>query len=304
MCFKWREDTANKSFISLEQYKGFISQLRELTEENFTVNFTGGETLLFNGILELINFSVKKGFRTHIASNGWLIDEDMAKRIVGSGLNAITLSLDSLNEETHDYLRGVKGVYRRVMNAIDHLDKYNKDMVVSIGCAIYDWNLDGLMPLTEWVLNNDKLRSISFIAPMQPNSTDTKNNWWEGEYGYLWPKDTKKACLFIDEIIKLKSVNSKIGNMIAQLEAFKFYFMHPDKFVKKTKCNLDRSIHVNAFGEIWLCSQWGILGSIGNGDNIKYLWDSEKAALIRKQMAVCKKNCHFLVNCFPEEQLN
>jgi len=52
--------------------------------------------LLFKGLLELVKFSIDKGFSANIASNGWLIDEEMAKRIGDSGLTEINLSLDSL----------------------------------------------------------------------------------------------------------------------------------------------------------------------------------------------------------------
>jgi len=300
MCYKWQNDIVEEESPSIEQYKTFIAGLRGLVDEGFRIHFGGGEALLFEGALDLIKFSVKKGFSTNIASNGWLIDEDMAKRIGDSGLNEINLSLDSLNEATHDYLRGVKGVYRRVIRAIKNLNKYSKNTKIAISSVIYDWNLDELPPLLEWAINNDKINSIFFLAPMQPNSTRVDKAWWKGKYGYLWPKDTEKACSFVDKVLKIRTTGCKIGNTIPQLEAFKLYFRHPERFVKKTKCNLDKAVHVSAVGDVFLCFRWDILGDIRKGDDIRKIWRSELAGEVRKKITACKDNCHFLLNCFFE----
>ncbi|MDP3041947.1 MAG: radical SAM protein [Candidatus Omnitrophota bacterium] len=300
MCFKWQNDAIEENHPTIEQYKNFISNFRALVDDDFKIHFGGGEALLFDGVLDLVRFSVEKGFLTNIASNGWLINEDMAKRIGDSGLNEINLSLDSLNEDTHDYLRGVKGVYRRVMRSIKYLSKYASDTNIAICSVIYDWNLDELMFLLDWVMNNDKINSIFFLVPMQPNSTGVDKGWWEGKYAYLWPKDEEKAEVFINELIKIRTAGRKIGNSLEQLEAFKLYFRYPDKFVKKTKCNLDKAVHISAVGDIFLCFRRDILGNIKDGDNIREIWHSEAAGEVRQKIANCKDNCHFLLNCFFE----
>lgn len=299
MCYKW-QDNKIEEYPTIDQYKAFLLNLRELVDDNFMINFGGGETFSFDGLLDLVKFSAEKGFLTNVISNGWLINEEMAKRIAVSGLNWIVLSLDSLNENTHDYLRGVKGVYQRVMKAIKYLNKYCVNTKIGICCVIYDWNLGELMPLLDWVNNNDKINSIIFMAPMQPNSTGMDSQWWKGEYGFLWPKDINKACFFIDKLLEFKKDHCKIGNSVSQLEAFKAYFLYPQRFVKKTKCNLDRAVHVSAVGEVFLCYRWDILGDIRKGDDIRDIWRSEAAGGVRKKIGDCKDNCHFLINCFFE----
>jgi len=301
MCNKWKADIIKEDSPTIGQYKTFIANLRELVDDNFVINFGGGEALLFEGLLDLVKFSADKGFLTNIASNGWLIDEEMAKRIAGSGLTEINLSLDSLNENTHDYLRGTKGVYRQIMCAIEHLNKHCKNTKIGICCVIYDKNLEELIPLIEWVNNNDKLDYISFMAPMQPNNTSLDRQWWKGEHGFLFPKNAEKARSFVDRVLKLKAIGYKIGGQISQLEAFKLYFNSPERFVKKTRCNLDRAIHVSAVGDVFLCFRWDILGNIKRGDDIRRIWHSQEAGRVRQNITTCKDNCHFLLNCFFEE---
>ncbi len=297
MCYKWQNSIV-EVHPTIEQYKKFISDLGEFTDKNVKINFAGGEALLFKGVLDLVRFSSGKGLATNIASNGWLINDDMAKRLADSGLKEINLSLDSLNETVHDYLRGVRGVYRRVMDAIDYLHKYGKNIEVGICCVICDWNLDGLMPLLDWVNCNDKIRGVSFLAPMQPNSTYPDNEWWKGKFSYFWPKDIGKICLFIDKLIEFKKLNNKIGNSIESLENFKLYFRSPGKFVKKADCNLIRALHVNAFGHVFLCGRMETVGDIKESTSLREILDSDKVKEVRKKISECRDNCHFLLNCF------
>jgi len=300
MCYKWQNDITEEEPPTVEQYENFLSGFRELVDDNFIINFGGGEALLCSNVLELINICRDKGFLTNIASNGWLIDETLAKKIDSSGLNEINFSLDSLNENTHDYLRGVKGVYARVMKSIEYISKYCKNTKIGICSVIYDYNLDELIPLIEWSNNNKNINSIFFLAPMQPNSTGVEKEWWKGQYNYLWPKDPEKACAFVDKLIKLGKSGYKMGNTIFQLEAFKLYFRSPGNFVKKTKCNLDRAVHVSAVGDVFLCYRKNLLGNIKDGDDIRDIWRSYLAADTRQNIAECKDNCHYLINCFFE----
>ncbi|MDP3041336.1 MAG: radical SAM protein [Candidatus Omnitrophota bacterium] len=300
MCHKWQVDTFTENTPSIAQYKNFLANLRGLVSDDFIIHFGGGEALLFEGVLDLVSFCAEKGFRTNIASNGWLIDEEMAMQIADSGLTEINLSLDSLDEDVDDYLRGVKGVYRRKMKAIDFLSKYCKNTRIGICSAIYDLNLDGILPLADWVNNNDKIDSIFFMAPMQPNNTPLDKTWWRGQYGFLWPKDSAKVCLIVDKLLELKASGRKIGGQNSQLEAFKLYFRCPEKFVKKTQCNLFRAIHVSAVGDIFLCFRWEILGNIKKTDDINHILNSEQADAVRQKIVTCRDNCHFLLNCFFE----
>ncbi len=298
MCHKW-QDAVREEPPTIAQYKNFISNLKELVDDDVKLHFGGGEVLLFEGILDLVKFSSEKGFSTQIASNGWLIDEQMAKRITDSGLNEIGLSLDSLNENTHDYLRGVEGAHCRVMDAIGYLRKYSQDIKIGVHSIICDYNLDDLAPLLEWADSNDTINSIFFFAIAPSNNIGIEEEWWKGQYGRLWPKDTEKVCSFVDNVLKIKG--RKIGNSFSQLKAFKRYFRHPERFVKETECNFGRMLQVNASGDIsFLCPQSEILGNIKKGGDIKEIWFSEYANHSRKKIETCKNNCHYLINVFFE----
>ncbi len=303
MCQKWKEDPGTVGFSqpSIEQWKIFIRQLRDLVDVGFEIDFGGGEALMRHDVLELVSYAKSLGFRNAIASNGYLIDETMAKRIVDSGLDSIVLSLDSLKPEVHDRMRGVKGVAQKVINAIRYLRKYSKDIHIGICTIILEQTLDGLLDLADWVNNNrDQTNSILFMAAMQPNNTPFNTDWYKKDFNYFWPKDIKKVNAIIDELIRRRKAGHWIGDSVVQLEAFKSYYENPARFVKKNPCNLDRAVHASSIGDIFLCYRYAVLGNIKNGDDIREIWRSEVAEKARDDIRKCQNNCHFLLNCFFE----
>lgn len=302
MCQKWKPDPNIQGIerAPISYWKEAIASLRNITDEGFLINFGGGEPLLMKGLHELVKFAADKDLRTNIATNAYLIDEDMAKSIADSGLSSVNISLDSMNETTHDYLRGKRGVYKKVMKAIEYLDKYcARDFEIIICCAIYDMNMGEVIEVAEWVNQHPRLKWIYFMAAMQPNNTKPNRNWYKEEFSYLWPKDATEITSIIDCLIDMKNRGYKINNQIPQLEAFKKYFSYPDRFVKKTACNLDRAVHISSIGNIYICYEWGCIGNIMK-DDLAAAWYSQEADRVRGDIRNCKKNCHHLINCFFE----
>ncbi len=298
MCNKWQEKIPSPDEVpTLDEWKKFISGLRELVEKDFEIDFGGGEVLSLPGILDIVKFAKDQGFKTIMASNGYLIDADMARRIADSGLDAISISLDSVNPELHDKMRGVKGVYQRVMTALDNLTKYSPATRKGLCCIIMNENMNDLVNLVHWADKNDKVDWLYFMSVVQPNYSGPLTDNWLDEYKYLWPKDTKKLLSVIDELISLRKNGSKVSNREEHLRAYKAYFNNPQKFVNKAKCIIGgRAISVNTYGFIQLCLFKDFIGNIREND-IRELWRSQDADLIRKKINECKTNCHLLLNC-------
>jgi len=90
------------------------------------IRLTGGEPLLRKNIENLV-----KGIKScsHIqkismTTNGSLFDENIANKLKDSGLDEITISLDSLNKKTLQHLNSSNIHYKKVMNAIDLAIQY------------------------------------------------------------------------------------------------------------------------------------------------------------------------------------
>lgn len=311
VCYKWKDgiDSQDPGEPDLNQWKSFIDSLRELADIPFQLNFAGGEALIHENTLPLVKYASEKGFKTLLASNGWLIDEDMAKRIKDSGLSAISLSLDGLTGETHDYIRGTRGSHLRVLKAIEILNKYYPDLQIHICSLISEVNLKELKGLVSWINNNDMIHGMAFQAMTQPFNAPAEDDWHlDPEYNYLWPKDYNIVDDVINSLIEIRKnhSNNKINNPVSQFLAFKAYFKNPRTFLKKdVTCHLDESaINVTPAGDIFFCFYMGLIGNIKT-DNIIELWYSDKNEKIRDNIRNCKRNCQAIVNCnYEEEEIN
>ena len=306
MCYKWQPDIfISKKDFNLypraDQYRKFLAELKGLVDDDFVLNFGGGEALLYPDIFEVIKIASESGFRTNLNSNGFLIDENVACKLAEAGLQNIKISLDSLGPQIHDYMRGVEGVHEKALKAIDNLHRFALDMRISLISVIYEQTYREFIPLIEWINNNEKIEHVLVMVAMQPNNTPPEEHWWSGNYGFLWPKNKQAVSELMDKLISLKEQSYKINNSLIQLKAAKEYLRQPDKFVKKTVCNMYKAVHISAIGQIFICFNFGFLGDIREGDDIRKIWHSQEAEEVRQKIKNCKKNCHFLINCFFEE---
>ncbi|OGQ92300.1 MAG: hypothetical protein A2284_16850 [Deltaproteobacteria bacterium RIFOXYA12_FULL_61_11] len=308
MCNKWKSDlyVRDQRKPTLEQWKRVISQLRDLTDEDFEIDFGGGEALMLPGLLELVRHAADLGFTTTIASNGWLIDDELARRIAASGLSKMILSVDSLDPKIHDTFRGVEGTHKRVLAAIDHLHRHRRDddFIIGICSIIMEPTLPGILDLYNWVKTDPRLRHILFMAVMQPNNSEERFDkaWYDRDECHdLWPRDQARLDAIFNKLKEFRREGFLISNTLPQLEAQRQYFREPESFVKTSTCNMDTALHVSAVGDVFCCFKWDILGNITEeGTDVRELWYSAAAEKARTSIRNCEDNCHFLLNCYFE----
>jgi heme b synthase len=82
------------------------------------VILTGGEPLLRGDIFELARHGTKKGLRMVMAPNGTMITAAIARKMVESGIQRISVSLDGATRESHDRFRQVDGAYEGALQGI------------------------------------------------------------------------------------------------------------------------------------------------------------------------------------------
>ena len=308
MCHIWKNKETEE--ISVESWKRIIDNLAEFMDDNRTINFAGGEPLLKDGLIDLISYACGKGFKPAICTNAWFIDQKMAKRLVDSGVDIVAVSLDSLNENIHDYIRGVKGSYKRAMNAIEYLTRFgeSKNVKIHIQSIISQVNLDDIIDITHLFNKHVTIQDITYLALIQPpNMLNPSHEWYKSEeFKMLWPQDKDKVNFVIDELLRLRRTDTersyKIGNQEFQLKAFKEYFNNPVEFYKKkVRCRVgEQIINVNTNGDIQLCPYLSPISNILT-QPIEEIWNSEKAVSLRKRISVCDEKCHQILNCLKEE---
>ncbi len=92
---------------------------------------TGGEPLLREDIFELAAYGTKLGLRMVMATNGTLVNEDSINRMIDSGIQRISVSLDGSSAATHDNFRKVEGSFAASLKALDYARQAGLDFQVN-----------------------------------------------------------------------------------------------------------------------------------------------------------------------------
>lgn len=90
------------------------------------IHILGGEPFTRTDLTELAAYAFEKGIIVSINTNGTLIDEETAVKILDASVYLLTFSLDGPDPETNDYIRG-KGTFDKVTSSIRRLDKLRRE---------------------------------------------------------------------------------------------------------------------------------------------------------------------------------
>ncbi len=112
---------------------------------------SGGEPLFRPDIFDIARHAVDIGLTVALATNGTLVDEEMAKKIVASGVSRVSISLDGADAETHDKFRKLKGSFDQAVRGFNHLK--DQGMGMQINCTIAKHNQDQLRDLYDLAVN-------------------------------------------------------------------------------------------------------------------------------------------------------
>lgn len=275
--------------LSTEECKKIIDQIVDLKINHLI--FSGGEPLLRRDIFELITYAIDKKIKlVDLTTNGILVDEKVAKKLIDIGVNPITISIDGL-EATNDFIRG-KNSFQKAMEAVDFINKYrnNNLLMLGINFTITNFNIDQILPMID--LARNKRCNFFILQPMLSDNTDMQARR-EGE---LWVSE--------ESIPKLKKVISKVLQLKRDLRDLsirvndKVLKMIPTYFTGQP---LDRSLKcfegiirivISYNGDLWSCR--GIYGNLRK-KSLKDCWFSIEAKKMRKEVKQCKNHC--LQNC-------
>ena len=79
---------------------------------------SGGEPMMSPTFWPVAQRAARMGFHLSVATNGTLVDEDSAHRLRDVGVKYVEISIDSVDEATHDRFRGSPGYWRRAVAGI------------------------------------------------------------------------------------------------------------------------------------------------------------------------------------------
>lgn len=298
-CEFWKID--QNSELSTDAWKKIILDLINFIGPCF-LRFYGGEPFYRDDFLELINFCHRNGARVLITTNGTLINKSVAGELARNKVFLINISIDGFKAQTHDRLRGMQGVYSKVMQAIEYL---KGRVPLQINTTIMDDNLDELPGLAEFARKSQIM--ISF-QPYNDKLYRLKiSGYSPGEF--INPGNLKKIDYIIDELCRLKKHNQFIIESYGQLKRIKDFY-HGNLTGKKKYCEITGlSLKIRERGEAFLCNYGNRLGAgmIGNlsVNSISEIWKSSGTHNKIRKMRECEANeCLTQRGCFKESLMD
>ncbi len=111
------------------------------------LRLTGGEPLLFPGIVDIIKIATDNGLYVSLGTNGTLVTRELAEKLKNAGLKKAVVSIDG-NVETHDSIRG-EGNYEKAFNGLIYLR--DAGIRVRINSVIMKTNMDDIVSFAKKV---------------------------------------------------------------------------------------------------------------------------------------------------------
>lgn len=224
----WAGDYARAHQLSFELMDRICTEAKELGI--YFIVLSGGEpTVRKDDIFKLAEKHNDMVF--HLFSNGTLIDEDFADRMVKLGNVTAAVSIDGLEEST-DYRRG-KGVFQKVMKAMDVMREKG---------AVFGFST------TYTRLNTEEVASDEFIDLMIEKGA--KFGWY---FTYI-PVGAESDLEFMATPEQRKYMYERVNQIRATKPLFVVDFWNDGEASSGCIAGGRRYFHINAMGDIEPCA--------------------------------------------------
>ena len=155
----------NKQELTFEEWKKVIDQIPFYG----IVTLVGGEPLIRKDFIDIFAYTSQKVWnKTHVVSNGILINDEIIKAFIKYKLLLLSVSLDGYGEN-HNKNRAKDGIFDKIIANLENLKSQKPKQMIDIKTIVLENNLDDLVKLYKLC---EKMKfeflSISFLR---------NNNW-------------------------------------------------------------------------------------------------------------------------------
>ena len=298
-CSKWKTSVDPERELNTEEWKNILDKLQGKIIGN-RITFSGGEPFLRSDLFDAIEYAKDKRFHVSVITNGFSLTKDILLRLEKVRLDTLVISLNGINEWTHDNSRGAQESYARIMNILPILHMFR--MKTNLQAILMDTNVDEIVPLAE-LAKEHRLNGITYqvLADervhypfVREHMESVPQNWYKTDR--LWIRNAEKIANVIQKLIEKKRQDYPILNPKNQLKAMIRYYSCPET-VKKMTCLSGSNVYIDPYGKVHLCYSFEPIGDIRRDGLIK-IYTSRKAREIRRKIRHCQDMCRLLNNNF------
>ncbi len=162
----------HKHLEDIKQEILFMKKERNVSE----ITLAGGEPLLHPDIINIVKFISSQSLGAKIFTNGKGLTQEFMRQLVFSGLNKITLHIDSLQIRNDEWdhkneveLNALRQYYVEICHKLKNLD-------LSFACMVTRQNLKDIPNIIRWTLEKKgSVRGLAFFALRQYKTVENEN---------------------------------------------------------------------------------------------------------------------------------
>ncbi len=304
----------NYGYLKGEEYKaisrlGFadelmpraLNEIHELCGRGTLVSYMGGEPTTSKGLVNWVEQAGKLGLDFRFTTNGYTMNEDMARRFVAAGLFNIGVSLESLDHTTNEIIRphtnGTAKTLRCIEILMEERQRQKKHLSINVKTVITEINMEHFLDMVKRFGKVDGMMCTpQMFEPMDGMPQATKD--------LLYIKDIARLERLTDEIRKLKQEGYAIHVTDQGLkEMVRLYregqgqdfTMHNKKLEmdpSEPECNIGTDNMWIHEGKVKLCPYHPPIGDLATDKmTLKEMWESEVAKRVRAGTRACRRLC-------------
>ena len=166
-----------KRYLDPGLFQRWIDQTPGL---RFLLPFQWGEPLLHPEIHTMIRYAHERGVRTMMTTNGTLLTERTVARLLESGLDRLTISVDG-DDETHEQIRGVplERIRERVRDLRQARDRRRASMRIDVSMVLDERTRSAIEHYrSSWRDLADRVQVIpKLVARPRPRTRACREPW-------------------------------------------------------------------------------------------------------------------------------
>jgi len=107
--------------LNTEEALAFVDSLADFARPVLVLS--GGEPLFRDDIFEIASRAHERELPVALATNGTLVDAEIAAQIKQAGIRRVSISFDGADAETHDAFRGIAGAFEQALVGMGHVQE-------------------------------------------------------------------------------------------------------------------------------------------------------------------------------------